>query len=85
MNNQQPTNLGFGNFFGGNVPSISMNGGNQPPQENVKNQGFHDNRVAGTRTCHMSDSVSDPILLQTSVLSKETIFNVDKVSSAKQF
>ena len=50
MNNQQPTNLGFGNFFGGNVPSISMNGGNQPPQENVKNQGFHDNRVARTRT-----------------------------------
>ena len=36
MNNQQPTNLGFGNFFGGNVPSINMNGGNQPPQENVK-------------------------------------------------
>ena len=35
MNNQQPTNLGFGNFFGGNVPSINMNGGNQPPQEHV--------------------------------------------------
>ena len=40
MNNQQPTNLGFGNFFGGNVPSINMNGGNQPPQEHVKMQ-FH--------------------------------------------
>ena len=35
MNNQQPTNLGFGNFFGGNVPSINMNGGNQPPQGHV--------------------------------------------------
>ena len=41
MNNQQPTNLGFGNFFGGNVPSINMNGGNQPPQEHVTLHHLH--------------------------------------------
>ena len=41
MNNQQPTNLGFGNFFGGNVPSINMNGGNQPPQEHVTLHHIH--------------------------------------------